>query len=764
MTVVIEIARMAALWLALWIASGLWIAVFLLPRLVSRKLHWPLTAVGGMATHMILVLNLSYLGISVRTGWYIALGIALVPLLWRQRHTIEFLKTARASLIVVAAVTLGVAAQTWPLVKEGIITTAPAENGDWLTYVSHSDILADYGYGYTAAATEYPQHFIATDLYETANFRYGPSHLLASSSVVANLRAIHNFNVFCGCLIGLVACSVFVFAYMLRLGRTPAISLGLLWAVHPSVHWVGLAAFMPQLVGMSMMISLMAICPLLWSRKSKLALGGLLGVFLCGLFVAYNELIPLTGATMGLSLVAVARLRPGRWKNILMGAGIMSLCTVLFSPIGIYRGVLGMLLQVELARRTGGAEQAVGRIDYLFGSWLGILPLPPTAEMISHFERHPWHSALQAIVLISLGVAASLLFYGLRRCGRAGRVILPITLALAVFLGAYIQFSFDIPQFRTWGLFKLTQYILPIAGLAIALGVSHSPSRFRGVVNFTAGCLIITILGQGVHFLNGFPRTSLHVNSPRYGTHPTVTDMDFVEAVNRIVPPGAAVLSVSDVARVRYITPLLLLYPRKVLVPETPISSGLAQGIKYAVEDKNYPRVRELAGAVKWENERYSIIELLPDQVYLSLADAPARLLGPASEILLPTCSPGDSVTIHGFAVDGGSVNLQIGDSVPPTIETIELAPGEFISDIPLRCGQTGAKTILRTSARVFVADFELIKKAERRKRLAAAATELSTDGGILMNTLPPLVQGGAWQVRKFDVFWLSGKMRTGNW
>jgi hypothetical protein len=558
-------------------------------------------------------------------------------------------------------------------------------------------------------------------------------------------------NIFCGCLIGLVACSLFVFADQLRLGRRTALLLGLLWAVHPSVNWVALAAFMPQLVGVSMMLSLMAFCPMLPGRRSRWALGGLLGLLLCGLFVGYNELIPITGAAMGLSLLAVARRQMGRWKRIFAGAGVMSLCAVLLSPLGIYRGVLGMLLQIEIARRTGGSEQAVDQLDYLFGSWLGVLPLPPTREAITQLAQHPWYWFVQSLVLVSLSAAACLLLLGLRRCGRGRLVILPITLGIAVLLAIYIESSFDIPQFRTWALFKLTQYVLPIAALCMGLGVVRAVGAWRRVSVAMAMVLAGAILAQGVHFYSGFPRTSLHINQPRYGTHPTSTDMEFVAAVNRIVPAGTAVLGVNDVALVRNITPSLLLYPRKVLAPETPISAVFAQKTRYAVEDRNYPRVRALAGAVIWENERFSISELSQEQIYLTLADAAARLLGPESEIVLPSCKSGDTVALHGFAVDGGTLTIAMGKAAQPKVENRTLTAGEFILQVPVTCEADGAKTVLRTNARAFIADFELVKSDDRRRRLGQAAAQLSAESGSLLGLLPLLSKNGAWQVRQFD-------------
>lgn len=272
-TIAVEALRISVLWLLVWLASGLWIQVFLLHRLASLRLQWPLVAIGGMATHMILVLNLSYLGMSVRQGWYLALAAALTPVLLRPLGLMAFLRTFRSAWVVGVFLLLSVAVQSWPLVKEGVLTTAPAENGDWLTYVNHADLLSDFGYGYSAARSDYPQHFMYTNFYETSNFRYGPSHLLASSSVIAGHRAIYIFNVFCGCLIGLVACSIYLLGWQLGIGARPALVLGLLWATHPSVHWVGFAAFMPQLVGVSLMLTLLAICPLLVGRRSKLALG-----------------------------------------------------------------------------------------------------------------------------------------------------------------------------------------------------------------------------------------------------------------------------------------------------------------------------------------------------------------------------------------------------------------------------------------------------------------------------------------------------------
>ena len=153
--------------------------MFILRRLTQPAIRWPLIATGGLAARMILVLNLSYIATPVRHGCYLALAGSLAPLLLRPRAVLDFAKSLRSAGMVVVFILLGVSGQGWPLVKEGILTTAPAENGDWLTYVNHSDILADYGYGYVAAHSEYPQHFLYTQYYGSSNFRYGPSHLLA---------------------------------------------------------------------------------------------------------------------------------------------------------------------------------------------------------------------------------------------------------------------------------------------------------------------------------------------------------------------------------------------------------------------------------------------------------------------------------------------------------------------------------------------------------------------------------------------------------
>lgn len=749
--VALEIGRVAALWFGVWIVSGLWVEVFLLRGLMQPAVRWPLIAIGGMATHMIFVLNLSYMGVSVRHGWYWALAATLVPLLFRPKQTVELLRTYRSGWVVLLFVSLGVSTQSWSLVKEGVLTTSPAENGDWLTYVTHADILADHGYGYSAARTEYPQHFLYTEYYESSSFRYGPSHLLASSSVIAGQRAVFIFNVFCGCLIGLAGCSLTVFASQLRLGERPAFWLGLLWSVHPSVNWVGLAAFMPQLVGVSMMLSLMALCPLLVGRRSLVAPGALMGLLLCALFVGYNELLPITGAAIGLYLITVVRNNPIRWKRLLCGASVMIGTAILLSPVGIYRGVLGMLLQIQLARRTGGAEQAVDHLVYFLGSWLGVLPLPPTKDYVAQYANHSWHLLAHSTSIFCLSAAAFLLFLGVRQSGKGRRVILPITVTIGLALAVYIQVSFESPQFRTWGQFKLTQYLLPFAGLLMYLGASGSADRLRKITMPLAAVLTAVVFAQGVHYYSRFPKTSLRVNQPRYGMYITRTDMDFVDALNRIVPPGQPVLSVNDIALARNVTTSLLLYPRRVLAPGTPISEVFSLGTPIAVDDRNYQKVRNLTGTVLWENERFSISKLAADQVYLSLADAPAKILGPQSELALPGCKTGDRVAIHGFAPEGGDVTAVIGQGGAPKLETFHLRAGEFIFQVATNCEKGGSRAVLKTAARIFVSDYELVRDEQRSRQLVAAADELVTQSGPLMNLLPLLGKSNAWQTRQFD-------------
>jgi len=750
--VAIEIAKASTIWTLLWLASGLWLDVYSLRLLLSGKVRWPVIAVGGMATHMILVLNLSYCGIAVRRGWWLALIISLVPLLFRLTALRQILATYRSCGAVLLFVVLGVVCQSWSLVKEGVLTTAPAENGDWLTYVSHADILADFGYGYSGTQAQYPNHYIHTEQYETNNFRYGPSHLLASAQVTSGHRAIYMFNVFCGCLIGLVACGIFVFVHQLRISAKAAYFLGALWAVHPSVNWVSLAAFMPQLVGVALMLTFMALSPLLVTRRSTIPVGLLLGLNLCGLFVGYNELLPITIAGTGLSLLAAVRTNIARWKRLLVGVGMTLLVTIALSPLGVYRGVLGMILQMKIARSTGGSAQAVGEIVYFFGSWLGLLPLPPNAPAISMFAGHPWHWEVEAGVVVGLVLIFFLVLLGLRDCLRGRRAILPLTVLVGVCLGFFINSTFESTQYRTWALFKLSQYMLPLVGLIATIGV-FSPSPQLLVVRRAMGGLVaMAVLIQGFYFYKGFPRSPLTVNLPRYGMAPTKVDMDFVQALEKFAPSNAPVLGIDTSRFVLHIPTSLLLYPRRVLgPPETPISEVFKQGAQYAVEDRNLGGGGSRTGVVVWENERFSISTVPRDRAYFTLAVPRERLLGPESEAYIPSCKQGDTLAIHGYAVEGGQIEVLGRSSASDLPVKMDVDPGEIVVQVPLSCGPTGAKVSLRTAARIFVSDYEVATTVSRRSQLTGAADILRHDSAPFFSLLPMIGDTLRWQKRQFD-------------
>ncbi len=750
--VAIEIAKASTIWTLLWLASGLWLDVYSLRLLLPGKVRWPIIAVGGMATHMILVLNLSYCGIAVRRGWWLALIISLFPLLFRLTALRKILATYRSCGPVFLFVVLGVVCQSWSLVREGVLTTSPAENGDWLTYVSHADILADFGYGYSGTQTQYPNHYIHTEQYETSNFRYGPSHLLASAQVTSGHRAIYVFNVFCGCLIGLVACGIFVFAHQLRISGKAAFFLGILWAVHPSVNWVSLAAFMPQIVGVTLMLTFMALSLLLVTGRRTVPVGLLLGLILCGLFVGYNELLPITVAGTGLSLLAAVRTNITRWKRMLVGVGMTLLVTIALSPLGVYRGVLGMILQIKIARSFGGSEQAVGEIVYFFGSWLGLLPLPPLDFVIATFASNPWHREVEAGVIVVLVLVFLLVLFGLMNCLRGRRVILPLTLLVGVCLGFYINSSFESTQYRTWALFKLSQYMLPLVGLIATIGVFSSTPRLLALRRAAGGLVAIAVLIQGFYFYKGFPKSPLTVNEPRYGMAPKKVDMDFVQALAKVAPSNGPVLVINDSKSGRSIPTSLLLYPRRVLGrPETSFSEAFKQRVQYVVEDRSLGGGESSPGVSVWQNERFTLSTLPQNKVYFTLAMPGERLLGPKSDAYIPSCKQGDTLAIHGYAVEGGQIEVLGRSSGSGHPAKMDIDPGEFIVQVPFSCGPTGAKIVLRTAARVFVADYEVATTVSRRSQLTGAADMLRDDTAPFFSLLPLIGDTLRWQKRQFD-------------
>jgi len=748
LTVIVEIARVSLLTLCTWILSGIWSDLFLLRQLVPGPVRGSLLLVSGVATHMILTLNLSYLGIEVNRGLWFSLLIVLVPILFRIKQLPTLLPAARHLRPVVLFVFLALSTHTWSLVKERVVTTSPAENGDWLTYVSHADILKDYGFGYTRAQAEYPHHYHHTEQYESANFRYGPSHLLASSSAISGTRAIFIFTIFCGCLLAVLACGMHVFALQLRLGATPSLIVACLFAVHPSVQWVAFAAFMPQLVGISLMLAIFALAPVVISRKPLLITGASLGLFTCALFVGYNELLPITGTVTGLYAISIARLNPSRWKRLLLtGAAVLG-TTLFLSPVGVYRGIRGMLLQVQIARSTGGAEQAIQEYLFFFGSWLGLLPLPPLRQFIDTFKADPRYSYVELAVAALLFTSFTLFVFGASRSMRGRRKLLLFYLIVAVGLGSYIQLTFDVPQFRSWASFKLSQYSLPAVSLLIAIGALSlgAPGRIAGAV-LTAGVLV-----QTAYYYGTFPRTPLRENARGAGIGPTIVDIALVNAVKALSPAGSPLLGLNDFSRGRDVGVPLLLYPNRIMENHTDVPNFIASGGRYGVEDKNYGVPPIHKGKVVWENARFRIIELALDGLYLTYGTPSRRLLNPAGEIAAPVCSVGDTVALHGYAVEPGALEASDVSGTPAKVVAIEnIRAGEFVLTFPLGCEKGYGRLSLKPSSTIYVADFEIVKTPTRREALESTAKRLRSTIPLPVNLIPVIENNVRWQKRTLD-------------
>jgi len=289
---------------------------------------------------------------------------------------------------------------------------------------------------------------------------------------------------------------------------------------------------MPQLVGVTLMLSFFGIAPLILSHRQTIVIGTALGFLLCGLFIGYNELLPITGAVTGLYVLAMARFNRKRWVKILRVSGVMAMTAIVFCPLGVYRGMLGMLFQIKLARSTGGGEQAIKEVFYFVASWIGLLPLPPNQEFVNAVTQNGAYATELRLVAGFLGIALLLLILGLRDSFRGRRLLLPISLCVATGLAIYIEFSFESVRFRTWGQFKLTQYLLPAIALLIGIGVKTSLSRIRPMSRLFGIGLLLALLYQGFDYYRTFPRTLLTANIiPQSGKAPTNVDFDFIHVI-----------------------------------------------------------------------------------------------------------------------------------------------------------------------------------------------------------------------------------------
>ena len=719
--------------------------VLLLHGLFSLRMRAFILPICGAITHMILVTNLSYGSIPVKQGWWMALIISILPLVVMRSKSFVAWGTIKRMWFPSLLIILAVAFQTWPLIKIGVMTTIPAENSDWLTYVSHTDILSDYSQTWKPSGKEYAEHFVHVDQYVSGHFRFGASHLMASSTVLSGHRGILIFNAFCGCLVGLGACAMAALANSLRLRRYIPPIVGLVSAVHPSLHWTAFAAFMPQLVGIAITLCVLSSAPLLYAKGKSIRRAALFGFLVCGLMLGYNEIAPIAIASVGLSVMFAVRLSLTRWKNVGLTVVYGAIAALLFSPIGIINGIQGMLTQITLSKSTGGSEQPIREIVVFLGSALGYLPISSSIAQV----KLTWYP----LVAPALCVTLIIVLIGFVSAFRGRRSVLAMWVIVSLGLLGYILTTYENVILRTWAVFKLAQYNLPIIICLIALASSVFSRRLLKIVPVISIALCIGMAVQGGKYLSRFPLTPVDQNLPRYVQAPTTGDLEFIAAVERLIPREERIYSLNRTIPQSFSPSVsLLLYPRVLVINETTsISTALERNLKFAVEDTILPLASGRAGVPIWNNERFVIYKLPLDEAYVALAVPAKKLLTPESAILIPSCVPHTTVALHGYAPRAGI--LHVSDARPGNPQSsIPLDGGEFIELIPIPCEKPSvAKIKLKTSERLFLLDHQMITDQARETVLRKASIILRKQGQVSGNLLPILGDQSKWQTAIYD-------------